>query len=146
MLNPSEANLNPVLDKPASSTGDLPSLMARILRYRAGKGNNGIVNRRHQRNSCSCLATMSIINRSTFMEGIVTEISKGGLKFRPAKVYLLDRLNTPVSFEFSKFRISGKIVATRDDGYGVALYEEISDENLETFLADFSKSILGATA
>ena len=104
------------------------------LRRRVLKQQGGVVNRRHVRHECSCIGRMSILNRSMSLEGIISEISKGGLKFRPAKVYLLERRDTPVLFEFAGFRISGKIVATRNDGYGIALYEEIEDDTLTAFL------------
>lgn len=125
-------------DAEAPATGGgAPNILQRIIRYRSGKTVQGAVNRRHKRHGCSCLGSMSIINRSYMMEGIITEISKGGLKFRPAKMYLLERKETQVLFEFSNFRASGKIVATRSDGYGIALFDELEDDVLDTFLAEF---------
>lgn len=131
---------------PAKGLGDPLGFLSRILRYRAGKGKSGANRRRHKRYPCTCLATMSIVNRSTSLEGVITEISKGGLKFRPAKVYLLERNNTPVLFEFSNFRISGTIVTTRNDGYGIALFDDIADEQLEAFLNEYSTDELSDKA
>lgn len=127
---------NGAKEKSAKEFG-APNILQRITRYRSGKTAQSAVNRRHKRHGCSCLGSMAFINRSYMMEGIITEISRGGLKFRPAKMYLLERKDTQVLFEFSNFRLSGKIVATRSDGYGIALFDEIEDDTLEMFLAEF---------
>lgn len=92
--------------------------------------------RRHTRHECSSIGILSIANRSISLEGIVTEISKGGIKFRPASTHLLNRNGTQISVSFSTFRGTGKIVATRSDGYGVALFDELSDEVIEAFLKE----------
>lgn len=90
--------------------------------------------RKHSRHPCYFLGTLKIQNNSTYLDGLVTNISKSGLKFRPAKTYILDRRGEQVMCIFSNFRISGKIVTTNFDGYGVILHSEISDEDLLEFL------------
>ena len=87
--------------------------------------------RRHVRYDCASVGTLSIANRSIILEGIVTEISKSGIKFRPTKTYLLERTGVQVSIEFAGIRTVGKIAASRPDGYGVALFEEIANETIE---------------
>ena len=129
-----------------ASSGNAGGLLQKILRNRVQNKAHGVAARRHTRHACSCLGTMSIINRSVAMEGIVSEISKGGLKFRPAKTYLQERKDAQVLFEFDRFRISGKIVATRSDGYGVALFEEIEDRDIEAFLAQFGSEVAANAA
>lgn len=97
-------------------------------------------NRRHIRHSCWSVGTVSIINRSMALEGVVTEIAKGGVKFRPAKVYLLERNGVQISAEFGGLKVVGKIVATRADGYGIAFFEELDDDKIQAFLAEFGKA------
>lgn len=93
--------------------------------------------RRHIRHACSCIGTMSIVNRSLAFEGIVSEIAQGGIKFRPAKTYLQDRKGVQISIEFGGMRLTGKIVATRADGYGIALFEQVGDERIDAFLSEY---------
>lgn len=123
--------------KPAAADQQQSKELVDILRSRVGKKKSGILDRRHARHECSCIGVMSIVNRSTFFEGIISQISKGGLRFRPAKHYLLEHKNTQVLFEFGNLSVAGKIVATRPDGYGVALFDEIDEEKLEAFLAEY---------
>lgn len=109
------------------------ALFAKWRKYQAKKKESA-AQRRHTRHECSALGVMAIVNRSITMEGIVTEISQGGIKFRPATTYLLNRNGTQVSVTFSTIRVTGKIVATRPDGYGIALFEELDDALIEDFL------------
>ena len=108
-------------------------LFAKWRKYRATKKDSA-AQRRHTRHGCSTLGVLSIINRSITLEGIVTEISKGGIKFRPATTHLLNRNGTQVSINFSTIRATGRIVATRSDGYGIALFDELEDDILDEFL------------
>ncbi|MEM9710556.1 MAG: PilZ domain-containing protein [Pseudomonadota bacterium] len=97
----------------------------------------GQLRRRHSRHGCSVLATLQFMNSATLMYGLVTEVSVSGLRFRPAKSFLLERNGAQVSCAFEQFRLPGKIVASRANGYGIALHEEIDLTLLEAFVAEF---------
>ena len=98
------------------------------------KSKNSISNRKHTRHACLCLGMLSLTNRFIKIEGIITEVSKSGLKFKPAKTYLLERKNTPVSIDFANRKISGKIVNTKSDGYGIVFHELVDEVWLRDFL------------
>lgn len=102
-----------------------------ILKLTKRKEKPSAANRRHVRYDCSCVGTLSIANRSIAMEGIVSEISQSGIKFRPAKAYLLERKGVQVSIDFAGIRVIGKIAATRPDGYGIALFEEMDSDQID---------------
>jgi hypothetical protein len=103
------------------------------------KNKSTISNRRHIRYDCYAIGTIFFLNRSISLEGVISEISKSGLKFRPAKTYLLERKQSQVLCEFGNFRISGRIVAARPDGYGIALLEALDEDKLSDFLEKYSK-------
>ena len=109
------------------------ALFAKWRKYQRSKKESA-AQRRHTRHECYNPGILSIVNRSIQLEGIVTEVSKGGIKFRPATTHLLNRNGTQVSLTFSTIRATGKIVATRSDGYGIALFEELEDEMIAEFL------------
>ena len=96
--------------------------------------------RQHQRHSCYFLGTIKIQSNSTFLDGVITDISKSGLRFRPAKTYILDRRGDQVMCIFSDFRLNGKIVSVGGNGYGITLHEEIEGDNFEGILALNEKS------
>lgn len=117
----------------ASAPKGTPDVFS-ILRKRNNKSQGTVAQRRHERHDCSAISVLSILNRSISLEGIVQEISRSGIKFRPAKVHLLDRKGEQVSISIGGLQLSGKIVAVRKDGYGIALFDELEDEVLEPFL------------
>ncbi|MEO0328948.1 MAG: PilZ domain-containing protein [Pseudomonadota bacterium] len=91
--------------------------------------------RRHERYECeNLLGNLAIMNSSNNMVGYVIEVSKGGLKFRPAKSYLLERKDVQITIEFAGLRLPGKIVATRSDGFGIALFDMLTDEQMMSIL------------
>lgn len=93
--------------------------------------------RRHARHPCSCIGKVSVANRALALEGLVTEVALGGIKFRPAKVYLLDMRGVQVSIEFGGLKVVGKIVATRPDGYGIALFDQLDEDTVDELVAQF---------
>jgi hypothetical protein len=107
-----------------------------------GKNTRNEANREYPRYRCSCLATMTIANRSIIIEGIISDISLFGLTFRPSKVYIVNRDKTQVLIEFLDFRISGNIVSSRTDGYGIYLFKQLEKEKMEKFLDNFGSEVL----
>lgn len=111
-------------------------MMAGLFSFGGRKNSKekGAAARRHQRYDCNCSAKISIINSSLILDGVISEIAKGGIKFRPFKTYLLVRNNTEVSIDIFGDVFSGKIVASRNDGYGIALFDQLSDRQVDLFL------------
>lgn len=136
MQNLEPSNNNP-LTPPQAIADDKLAIAAKWRKYRLAKQDSA-AQRRHTRHECSSIGVLAIVNRSTSLEGIVTEISKGGIKFRPASTHLLNRNGTQISVSFASIRVTGKIVATRVDGYGIALFEELDDTVMQEFLREQS--------
>lgn len=105
------------------------------------KKKDGASNRRHERYECANAGRVSIVNSSLSLDGIITEIAKGGVKFRPFQSYLLERNGKEVTVEILGQFLTGKIAATRVDGYGIALFEQLSDEKIN-MLINTNKEVL----
>lgn len=96
--------------------------------------------RRHTRHSSFILSVMTILDRSVPLDGVVTEISGGGVLFRPASNYILDRKGERVMISIGDFQASGKIVAVRPNGYGVKLLSELTEEQVVDLIEEYSVS------
>lgn len=93
--------------------------------------------RRHERFACCVVAVMQITDKDVPIDGLVTEISQGGLLFRPASTYIFDRRGSSVMVRFGDDEIDGEIVNVKSDGYGVRFHDEISVERVHQLLEHF---------
>ncbi|MEJ1938053.1 hypothetical protein WDZ92_48285, partial [Nostoc sp. NIES-2111] len=81
----------------------------RILRM-AGRPAFGSALRRHPRQSCFVPAKLALVERGYVLEGAITEVSGGGLRFRGASTYILDRRGSGVSIALLGIPAEGVIV------------------------------------
>ncbi len=93
--------------------------------------------RRFERFDIFAVGAMKIMNNSQRIDGVIDEVSAGGLRFRPAATYILERRNEAVSIELGDFVISGIIRATRADGYGVQLLDQLNPEQLKILIKKY---------
>lgn len=116
----------------------LSQLFDRNLRHRIPFLRIGTAaDRRFRRLDCYVISTMSMTNRPIMFDGVVDSISAMGMQFRPASAYLLDRRGELVGVDINYKTYFGTIVAVRQSGYGVALSEPISDEELDAILEEY---------
>ncbi len=93
--------------------------------------------RQFERFDIFAIGAMTIMNNSQRIDGVIDEVSAGGLRFRPASTYILERKNEAVSIELADYVISGIIRATRADGYGVQLLDQLSPEQVSVLIAKY---------
>jgi hypothetical protein len=93
--------------------------------------------RRHERFACCVVAVLDIVDKNVPVDGLVTEISQGGLLFRPASTYIFDRRGSSVLVRFGDDEIEGDIVNVKPAGYGVRFHHEIPAEHVQRLLAHF---------
>ena len=142
MLTSLKARKAPAAPKPAAATGTgatpaaTSAIFARLWPF-AGKKKTSAAQRRFKRHSCYVIGTMRIVEKHVELDGLVTEVSQGGLLFRTASTYILFRLEDDVSVSFNNKTVSGKIVATRDTGYGVKLNELLPEEFVEEIASHY---------
>jgi PilZ domain len=110
---------------------DPPGLFGRLIRKPAGWV------RRHQRFPCCIVAVLDVLDKNVPIDGLVTEISEGGLLFRPASAFVFDRRGALVTIRFGQDEIDGLIVNVKSTGYGVRFGEEIDLDRIEGLLQEF---------
>ncbi|MCU0885231.1 MAG: PilZ domain-containing protein [Beijerinckiaceae bacterium] len=96
--------------------------------------------RRHERFACCIVAVLDIIDKDVPIDGLVTEISQGGLLFRPATRFIFDRRGSAVLVRFGDEELAGSIVNVKATGYGVRFHEEAQPEHIQALLARFGLS------
>lgn len=95
--------------------------------------------RAHTRHECFMPAKLHIIDSRVSVDGMVFEISKGGLLFRPALNFILDRSGADVRVDLPGMPITGKIMNVRPVGYGIKLFEAFEEEDVEMLTRDFKE-------
>ena len=95
--------------------------------------------RRYERIDCYVISTMSMMNRPLMFDGVVDSMSRKGMQFRPASSYILDRRGEMVGVDINYKTYFGTIVAVRQSGYGVALSEPVSDEDLDFIREEYGQ-------
>lgn len=93
--------------------------------------------RKFERHNIFAVGELVLMNNSQRMDGVIDEISIGGLRFRPASAYIMERSGDAVSMNLGEMQVSGRIRATRADGYGVQLLEQLSDAQLNLIIEQY---------
>ncbi len=115
------------------------SKQAQILQQRLSRDQEKNAHkRRFERHEIFAVATMIILDSSQHIEGVITEISQGGMKFRPASLFLQERNSERVSIILDDINTTGTIRASRADGYGIQLIEKLDEVDLDFILKNYS--------
>ena len=93
--------------------------------------------RRHERFPCCVIAVLDIMDKDVPVDGLVTEISEGGLLFRPASRFIFDRSGSAVTVRFSDDQIAGAIVNVKPQGYGVRFLQGVDEARIRAILAQY---------
>lgn len=91
--------------------------------------------RRHSRHDCFIVGTIDLVERRVIIDGTVMELSLGGLLFRPASKFILERSGDDVEVEFADIKIAGRLMNTRPVGYGVKFNQVMSGEVFDRLVA-----------
>jgi hypothetical protein len=108
----------------------------RLLRL-AGRPTFGSSLRRYPRHPCFVPAKLALVERGYMLEGAITEISRGGLRFREASTYILDRRGSRISIALLGIATDGVIVNVSTLGYGISL-SAVLDEDYVDALVDLT--------
>jgi hypothetical protein len=92
--------------------------------------------RRFERHATFIVAEMAMMDTRERFQGVINEISQGGMRFRPASRYLQRRDMATVTVVMAGQTFSARIRASRPDGYGLELLEPISAETLQDLLVE----------
>ena len=94
----------------------------------------GIRNRVYARFDCNIRAELVLPEKALSLDGVLTEISRGGIRFREASSWILDRRGQPVIVRLPWLDLPGTIVNVGSTGYGIRLDRLLREEALEAFL------------
>ncbi|MES2906471.1 MAG: PilZ domain-containing protein [Pseudomonadota bacterium] len=100
--------------------------------------------RRHKRYSCCIVAAMHVTERHFEIEGVILELSQGGLLFRQASRYIMDRSQEFVSIRFEGLVLTGQIVNISSQGYGVLFDEELTADRVQMLITTYGLRTLKA--
>lgn len=93
--------------------------------------------RRHRRYPCCVIATMDIVDRVYSLDGTVLEMSQGGLMFRAASNYVLDRTGEKVIVHIDGLELHAQIMASKPEGYGLKLMEDLDLTTVSSLVDEF---------
>ena len=95
-----------------------PAIVTRLL----GKlRRSASFTRAHERLACSAVGDVLFIKRGCTIRGVIDEVSRGGLRLRPAQSFIVNRTDEDVRVKFGRFDLQATIVNTSADGYGIKL-------------------------
>ena len=97
--------------------------------------------RQHERYNCVVIGTMNVVDIGATFEGAMTEISFGGCAFRPASMFMLDRIGEVVSVHTEYFTAQGRIRAVRPNNYGIQFFEHLDPELVSHINAEHGGNI-----
>jgi hypothetical protein len=116
-----------------------PSMLSRMigaLPFKVRSKSNTFT-RRHMRHECCIVGKIFLTTRDIPIDGVFLELSLGGMLFRPAAIYILDRTGEEITAQFAGILQTGRIVASRDTGYGVKLDKNLDDAMLQSLMERF---------
>ncbi len=100
-------------------------------------GRKKTFSRRHKRYPCCVIASMHVISRGYVLDGTVLEMSQGGLMFRVASNYVLDRTGEKVIIYIDGLELNSQIMASRPEGYGLRLFDELDLTTVSSLVDEF---------
>ncbi|MGF1474017.1 MAG: PilZ domain-containing protein [Geminicoccaceae bacterium] len=109
----------------------LPRPLRRLIQHRMASPED---KRRFQRAPTRILASLILLDRMQTIDGLILNLSAGGLLFRPARSYLLDRRDEPVRVVADDIHLNGTIAGTSPRGYGVRFHQPTSDRTIDDLL------------
>jgi hypothetical protein len=116
-----------------------------LSKLKPGFGRKKSFSRRHRRYPCCVIASMDVIERGYELEGTVLEMSQGGLMFRVASNYVLDRTGEKVIVHIDGLQLNSQIMASRPEGYGLRLMEELDLTTVSSLVEEFGYDELMAS-
>lgn len=113
----------------------LTGLPRRLLR---GFGVKGLAGRRFERHFVCIPAGLRLEGRTYDLVGAVLELSQGGVLFREASDYILDRNGAAGEIKLPDFTVSCIVVASRPSGYGLSFRTELPEDVVRSIALEYS--------
>jgi hypothetical protein len=119
-----------------------PRLLSKFIQRFSGPA--GWV-RSYPRHSCCIVGVLVILGRNVPIDGLVTEVSRGGALFRPASDYIFDRNDSEIALRFAEREWRGRIVNVKQRGYGISWEDVVTEEEVEEITSRFGMAMPSIT-
>lgn len=86
---------------------------------------------------CCVVGVLVLVDRGLPIDGLVTEIGRNSLLFRPASVYIFDRLGAEVTVRFGEQDVRGRIIEVGTGGYRVRLAAQLHPSIVQDVVVHF---------
>jgi hypothetical protein len=90
-----------------------------------------------KRELCCVVGVLVLVDKSTPLDGLVTEINAHGVMFRPASSYILDRGKVEVLLRFADREVRGQITGTTAAGYEVTFAATMPAGSVNAIISAF---------
>ncbi len=87
------------------------------------------------RHACQIDGEIVLTEKMVSYEGRLGNLSRGGAMFRPRLAYLMNRRGVAVLIQVAGVAISGEIVTTTPEGFGIRFNEPLDDAVLAHLLS-----------
>ena len=92
----------------------------------------GAHKRQTERRECHTVAMLKIVETEMKIDGLITDVSSGGVNFRPASRYIQERIGDRVKVQVGDLSCFGVIRVTRPSGYGIQLLSKLEEDDVIT--------------
>lgn len=117
------------------SVGGIASKIGSSIPFFNKRKKTGSHMRAHQRIPCCIMGEVCIVERGFKIDGLLIEVSRGGMRFREASRYVMNRDGVDVTIQVSGNEYPGVIMNSSVTGYGIKLNTLITEEELERLVA-----------
>jgi|GEM_PF-3088477 len=88
----------------------------------------------HERLPCEVWVKLNFVDRGFGSLGLIDEVSRGGVRFRPSQSYICMRLGDAVRIHAGAFDLEATIVNTTEYGYGLKFRNALSPAEIDAFV------------
>ena len=86
------------------------------------------------RHGCRIEAELALTDSEVRYEGRLINLSLGGAMFRPRLAHLMSRSSTPIRLTVGDMAMTGELVATTPQGFGLRFDRALSEGELDKWL------------
>jgi hypothetical protein len=90
-----------------------------------------------RRTRCFVVGVMVLVDKTTPLDGLVTDLDNDGATFRPASIYILDRGRVDVLLRFADREVRGQISSVSPLGYDIAFASSLDNSVVEEIIVTF---------
>jgi len=91
----------------------------------------------YKRYNCCVISKLILRERGVPLDGLTVDISAGGVLFREATKFILNRQGMDVLLELGDLKLPGKITFVGTKGYGVRFSEPLDESKIAPLIAKY---------